>query len=39
MDVTETEAWRVWEHVCQVERIEWYCKQSGVVQVILEDLL
>jgi len=26
-------------HVCQVEKTEWYCKQSGESQVILEDWL
>jgi len=42
MDLTETEALRVWcrsVHVCQVAKIEWYSKQPGEVRVILADLL
>lgn len=35
MGLMETDAWRVWqrlERICRVERIRWYCKQSGEVK-------
>ena len=31
MGLMETGAWKVWEHVCQAEKIEWCCKWTGKV--------